>query len=111
MGYWLKAANLGYVEAMVQLADIYQIPPDEANIEVDSVTSKYWWTKAAEGGNAYAMYRLGECFEKALGVPQPNLEDAYKWYSLSAENECPEALETIQRFSKRNGKIKVKKQK
>ena len=111
MNYWVKAANLGYVEAMVQIADIYQIPPKEANIEQDLITSKYWWTKAAEGGNAYAMYRLGECFEKAIGIPQPNLDDAYRWYNLAAENGCEEAQESIQRFSKRNGKIKVKKQK
>lgn len=110
MGYWLRAANAGYVPAIIRVAENYALPPENSTVSQDLVTSKYWWTKAAEAGDAYSMYRLGECFEKALGVPVASFEDAYKWYKVAADNGSEEAAEQLKRFTKSiNGKIKVKK--
>lgn len=43
-----------------------------------------WYRKAAEQGNAYAQYNLGNCYYYGNGVPQDNTEAA-KWYRKSAE--------------------------
>jgi TPR repeat protein len=77
---------------------------------VDLVTAKTWWTKAAEAGDAYAMYRLGDCLENGIGVSNVNLDDAFKWYRLAAQNGYKDAEEACARFSKSfTGKVKLKK--
>ena len=41
-----------------------------------------WWA-AAEGGDARAQVRLGELYEKGLGVGR-NVVEAHRWYDLAA---------------------------
>ena len=43
-----------------------------------------WYRKAAEQGNTYAQYNLGNCYYYGNGVPQDNTEAA-KWYRKAAE--------------------------
>ena len=43
-----------------------------------------WWRKAAEQGNAYAQYNLGNCYYHGQGVPQDYAE-AVKWYRKAVE--------------------------
>ena len=79
-------------------------------MDPDLVTAKFWWQKAAELGDPYSMYRLGDCLEKGIGVSLINVEDAYKWYRLAAQKGDPDALEAVKRFSKGvGGKVKLKK--
>lgn len=108
IAWWTKSANQGNVKAMVHLAETKSMPPEGE--QLDLITAKYWWTKAAEAGDSYAMCRLGECFEKGLGIPNPSLEEAFKWYRLASQNGNEEAAECCKRFTRSiTGKIKVKK--
>ena len=109
--WWTKSANQGNRQAMIHLAENYA-EPDDPVVQKDLKTAKFWWTKAAEAGDPFAMYKLGECYELGLGVPQANLDDAYKWYRLASQNGNEEATEAILKFTKSiSGKIKIKKQK
>jgi hypothetical protein len=44
----------------------------------------YWWTKAAEQGNADAQYNLGMKHAKGQGVPQDYKQAVY-WWTKAAE--------------------------
>lgn len=44
-----------------------------------------WCRKAAEGGNIWAMNKLGVMYEFSEGT-ENNLEEAFKWYKAAAEN-------------------------
>jgi TPR repeat protein len=48
----------------------------------------YWYTLAAEQGNAFAQNALGYCYEDGLGVPK-DLERAVTWYQRSANQGYP----------------------
>lgn len=54
----------------------------------------YWYGKAAQVGNASAMYELGNMYMFGKGVPR-NKKAAYKWYSKAAELGEPKAIEAI----------------
>ena len=109
ISWWNKAANAGNVDAMIHLAENLTDPSDEF-MDPDLVTAKFWWSKAAELGDAYAMYRLGDCLEKGIGVSVINIDDAYKWYRLSAQKGNEDAIEASKRFTKGvGGKVKLKK--
>jgi S1-C subfamily serine protease len=53
------------------------------NIPKDVAEAIKWYRKAADAGDASAMYDLGLIFEKGDGVPQ-NYTHAYAWYCLCA---------------------------
>jgi TPR repeat protein len=94
---------------MIHLAENLTEPSDK-NIVQDLVTAKYWWSRAAEAGDAYAMYRLGDCLEHGIGVSVINLEDAFKWYRLASQNGNEDASEATKRFSRSiTCKVKIKK--
>ena len=55
-----------------------------------------WFHKAAEQGNAYAQFRLGNCYGLAFGVRYSE-DESYKWYRKAAdqglaEGQCAVAL-------------------
>lgn len=102
--WWKKASELGCVDSMISLAMGYL--DDSIKNGGDVVESKYWWTKAAEAGNAYAMFKLAACFEYAVGIPNPNLHEAYRWYKLSADNGYEEAKKAFKTFKVVRGKVK-----
>ena len=109
INWWSKAAEAGNVDAMTHLAEILTDPTDEY-MDPDLAQAKNWWSKAAELGDAYAMYRLGDCLERGIGVSVINVDDAYKWYRLSAQKGNEDAIEACKRFSKGvGGKMKLKK--
>jgi hypothetical protein len=54
--WWLKAAKKGDLEAMFNLAIMYE---DGRGCKQDDEQALRWYTKAAEGGDAEAQYTLG----------------------------------------------------
>ncbi|WP_168990525.1 tetratricopeptide repeat protein [Aureimonas flava] len=46
--------------------------------------STRYFRKAAEAGNPSAQYKLGEHYEKGIGVPR-SYREAYRWYRTAAE--------------------------
>ncbi|MEW6304565.1 MAG: tetratricopeptide repeat protein [Verrucomicrobiota bacterium] len=50
-----------------------------------------WYKKAAEQGLPEAAYKVGFCYEYAVGVSRPDLPEAAKWYRIAADKGVPEA--------------------
>lgn len=50
------------------------------------VRASLWFRKAAEQGHPAAQNRLGVMYERGEGV-SPDLIEAYKWYTLAAEQK------------------------
>ena len=53
-----------------------------------------WYRKAAEQGDAYAQYDLGECYLNGHGVAQDHAE-AVKWYYRAAEKSYAHAQDAL----------------
>ena len=85
-----QAVNLGNVEAMCLLGDLYS---EEKGVECDLQKSYEYYVQAAEKEFPKAQYKLGMLlFEK---------NDTYKaqlWIEKSAQNGYPEALEILKRM-------------
>ena len=85
-----QAANLGNVEAMCLLGDLYS---EEKGVECDLQKSYEYYIQAAEKEFPKAQYKLGMLlFEK---------NETYKaqlWIEKSAQNGYPEALEILKRM-------------
>lgn len=54
------------------------------DVEQNESEAYEWYKKAAECGNAEAMYRIGVCHEKGIGVVKSVLK-AYEWYKKAAD--------------------------
>lgn len=76
----LSAAELGDIEAMVRLGEMYLSRDGVAN----AVKAARWFRKAAELGNADGMARLGMLYEEGRGVLK-NEQKAVQWYRKAAE--------------------------
>lgn len=60
-------------------------------VKKDSATAFYWYQKAAEAGNAAAMFNTGNCYYNGTGTPK-NAKKAFYWYQKAAEKEIPAAM-------------------
>lgn len=79
--WFRKAADLGHVNAYVELGNCYSQGLGVARSEEEAFKCyKY----AAEHGDACAQYRVGYCYMHKRGVPLSR-EDAVKWYRMSAQ--------------------------
>ncbi|GBB99141.1 hypothetical protein RclHR1_03430002 [Rhizophagus clarus] len=59
--------------------------------EVDLEKAFCWYQKAAENGNAKAMFNLALCYENGEGT-EVDLEKAFCWYQKAAENGDTNAM-------------------
>ena len=85
-----QAANLGNVEAMCLLGDLYS---EEKGVECDLQKSYEYYVQAAEKEFPKAQYKLGMLlFEKN------DTHKAQLWIEKSAQNGYPEALEILKRM-------------
>src|SRR5690606_7063926 len=73
------SARSGDVEAQRELGRIY------FEIERNYQSSFYWYTEAAENGDAFSQYEVGYMYEHGHGVELCYYE-AVRWYKKSAEN-------------------------
>lgn len=80
-----KAIGLGSDEAMLVKASCFDFAPDGKE------DAYMWYRKAAEQGNAEAMYYIGECIEDSRITANPNESDLY-WYMKAADLGHPKAL-------------------
>ncbi len=69
-----------------QIAKLYRMETDFTNIE----ESVGFYIKAAEKGNGYAMYALGNAYFYGKGI-ETNYEKAYEWYQKSVIKGLPYA--------------------
>ena len=57
---------------------------DGQGVPKDDKTTVKWYTLAAEQGNAFAQYNLGQMHRDGVGVSK-NYETAAQWFRLAAE--------------------------
>ena len=77
----LERAMAGDSEAQFQLGKMYYY--GAPGINKDFLEAVYWYTKAANAGNANAACNLGWCYEMGNGTEQ-NWSKAFEWYTRSA---------------------------
>lgn len=107
---WLKKAASNNPAAMLKMAELSLNPLPGA--ERSESEAKIWWSRAAALGDSLAMYKLGVCYEDAIGAVTPNYSEAYKWYRLASQNGNDDATEACKRFTKSMfGTVKLKKEK
>lgn len=58
--------------------------------------------RAAKQGNAAAQYNMGVIYRKGSGVA-PNMQEALKWFNLSASNGYEQAVEFLNEYNKQSG--------
>ncbi len=60
-----------------------------ADVEQDKKEAVAWYQKAAEAGDAYSMFALGNAYAEGEGIDQDE-EKALEWYckAASAGTEC-----------------------
>lgn len=82
--YFSKAIEENITDATVDLADLYLVKGETEN-------SFELMKLAAENGDDNAMFRLGACYHKGIGVEKDN-EKAMRWYEAAARNGSVGAL-------------------
>eukprot|EP00942_MAST-04A_sp_MAST-4A-sp1_P006737 g6737.t1 len=95
--WFLKGAKQGYHHSQALVAKVYKDGMSMSGINVpsfkpDHESALYWFKILAENGILYGQYQLGQCYlHSELGVKQ-NLDEAFKYYTLAAENEILDAM-------------------
>ena len=98
--YFQRSAEMGYVEAQLELASMYE---DGCFGEEDYVMAAKWYRKAAEQGDVYAQWCMADLYEAGLGVPQ-SYDEAAKWYRKAADQGDADAQNNLGYcYSKGNG--------
>jgi TPR repeat protein len=92
----IKAAEQGHSEAQSTLGRIYLQGVD--GIPRDAAEASKWLRKAADQGDAESQFDLGYLFEQGDGVLQ-DLEEAARYYSLSAEQGYADGQRGVQRIN------------
>ena len=88
--WYLKAAELGNVDALIQLIKISQQDPEICHSFKEAVP---YFRKAAEQGNADAQYHLGLIYERGFGDElHYNYLEAETWIRKAAEQGNVDAL-------------------
>lgn len=78
----LYLAWKGHIDSQCIMGDNFRLG---RNIVRDGALSRYWYEKAAEGGDATAQNNIGVLYAEGTGGPC-DMEKALYWYARSAEN-------------------------
>jgi TPR repeat protein len=93
-GRWFyKAACRGHIEAMVELALLYEL--GIGGMVQSDEHALHWYRHAAMQGHVHAKYSVGEAWEEARGVPHSDSEEACLWYfkaALEGDEDGKQAL-------------------
>lgn len=84
----MESAKAGYIPAQIAVAELCQ------QTQPDGSYAAYWYTEAANRGNAYSQYQMGRLSETGHGVPR-DLDEARRWYALAAERDMIAAKQRL----------------
>ncbi|MCR4667223.1 MAG: SEL1-like repeat protein [Desulfovibrio sp.] len=99
MRLYEEAAKLHYTPAAYKLACLYAADTSKGQ---HAILAWKWFNEAASNGHTGAQFRLGQCYEKGLGVPR-NLSMALYWYAQSktyGNKEGEKSFERLQALTK-----------
>jgi TPR repeat protein len=93
--WYEKAAALGHVDAMFNLASIHvneaRQPTEQSGFHADKQAGVAWFRKAAEAGDAPSLFWLGHAYRVGDGV-QANAQKALMYLEAAAEKRHTGAL-------------------
>lgn len=101
--FYLKAAELGHVEAQIRVGVFYQCG---VGIEEDEEKAFEWYKKAAKSEDADALNNLADCYNKGIGTKTDKLKafeiynKAFNIYLNDAENGNEDAMEMVAYYYK-----------
>ncbi len=87
-----KLARAGNIEAQILIGGIYET--GNSTMPQDYTKSLYWYTLAAEQGNAHAQNKLGDFYQCGLGTPA-DVSIAMAWYQKAVEQNDTEAANSL----------------
>jgi hypothetical protein len=90
-GLYQKSAETGQPVAMREVAKLLR---DDARDTKSILASFTWLKKAAEAGDAEAMFLLSQSYAYGLGT-RPALDDAQAWMARAAEAGYPAATQVL----------------
>lgn len=92
--YYQRALNMQYSDAMTDVGIFYRY--GEMGVEPDYEKAVEWLNKAADKGNAKAMYELADMYLRGEGV-KPDFKYAKNWYlkALRAEDKIVDGFNTV----------------
>ncbi len=81
--YYIKAAELGNVDAFYRVGKLYALGQ---GVPQDLTQVAAWYEKAVEAGNPFAAYSLAGLYRRGEGVAQDDAR-AFSLYRMAAEDE------------------------
>ncbi len=94
ISWFRKAANQGYSEAQLKLAQSYL---EGVGVKQSPSTALYWYLKAAIRNNAEAQYHIASFYAKGSNGLPKSIPKALYWYRKAAALGFPEAQEELGR--------------
>lgn len=79
--WYTRAANHGFVKAMLDLANLYNV----GKLGYDYEKAAEWYRKAAEAGSIPGMMELADLYKGHRKNFPEDLEESVKWYRVAAE--------------------------
>lgn len=97
-GRWFyKAARAGHVEAMAELALLFEL--GIGGMVQSDEHALFWYRHAALRGHTTSKYSVGEAFEEARGVPHSDVEEACLWYFKAAMDGDEDGKHALRRLA------------
>ncbi len=106
--WYRKADEQGHPFACTTIYELLKKHFAHFYAESDRLYEKYmdYVTTLANGGNVYAQFALGQCYEKGLGVEQ-DIKKALEWYNHAARRGDVEAVFAIEKLENTNSNNKI----
>lgn len=92
------AARSGNADAEELIGVMYAMG---LGVERDDVRAFEWYLRASMKGHPGAQSGVGWYYEVGRGMPAPDLERAYMWYTLSAIGGDPDAAVSLEEVVKK----------
>ncbi len=92
LGVWMPAAMDGDSKAQLYVGELMERGADGG--APDYAMAKLWYERAADQGEAAAMFNLGRLFEQGLGVAA-NKEQAADWYAKAYGFDSAELAQAV----------------
>ncbi|KAJ1906642.1 hypothetical protein LPJ81_001241 [Coemansia sp. IMI 209127] len=99
IGWYTRAAEKNDADAELALSGWYLTGADPF-LPQNDVEAYLWARRAADRGLAKAEYAVGYYYECGIGVTQPDVKEAQKWYAKAAQQQNRRALSRLKELRK-----------
>jgi hypothetical protein len=88
---WRRAAELGNLEAAIELGDTYH---NGWGVEKSEDEAFHWYLLAAKGGNDVAQFNIGQAYSTGRGIKQDYIA-AFDWFQKAAAQDNDAAQNSV----------------